>query len=96
MVFIWNYGFIHLCRWYSIWRESGGIVIAWVCVGYSGEELIFSNKPHRKICKNVFQIDDDDIIDRYWIDDKYLVAQILALHYSVIRVLILVTTLIGK
>ena len=45
--------------------------MAWVCVGYSGEELIFSNKPHRKICKNVFQIDDDDIIDRYWIDDKY-------------------------
>ena len=51
--------------------ENGGIVMAWVCVGYSGEELIFSNKPHRKICKNVFQIDDDDIIDRYWIDDKY-------------------------
>ena len=45
--------------------------MAWVCVGYSGEELIFSNKPHRKICKNEFQIDDYDIIDRYWIDDKY-------------------------
>ena len=26
---------------------------------------------HRKICKKVFQIDNDDIIDRYWIDDKY-------------------------
>ena len=25
--------------------------MAYVCVGYSGEELIFSNKPHRKICK---------------------------------------------
>ena len=45
--------------------------MAWVCVGYSGEELIFSNKPYRKICKNVFRIDNDDIIDRYWIDDKY-------------------------
>lgn len=45
--------------------------MAWVCVGYSGEELIFSNKPRREICKKVFQIDDDDIIDRYWIDDKY-------------------------
>ena len=45
--------------------------MAWVCVGYSGEELIFSNKPHRKICKNVFRIDYDDIIDRYWIDNKY-------------------------
>ncbi len=45
--------------------------MAWVCVGYSGEELVFVNKPHRRISKNVFQIDDDDIIDRYWIDDKY-------------------------
>ena len=45
--------------------------MAWVCVGYSVEELIFSNKPRREICKKVFQIDDDDIIDRYWIDDKY-------------------------
>ena len=50
---------------------NGGIVMAWVCVGYSGEELIFSNKPHRKICKKEFHIDNDDIIDRYWIDNKY-------------------------
>lgn len=31
--------------------------MAWVCVGYSGEELVFVNKPHRRISKNVFHFD---------------------------------------
>ena len=54
MVFIWNYGFIHLLRWYTIWRESGGIVMAlpknysiWLAVDYNGIEKAFWNKPKR-------------------------------------------------
>ena len=31
--------------------------MAWVCVGYSGEELVFVNKPHRRISKNEFYFD---------------------------------------
>lgn len=35
--------------------------MAWVCVGYSGEELVFVNKPHRRISKNEFFFDENDI-----------------------------------
>lgn len=45
--------------------------MAWVCVGYSGEELVFVNKPHRRISKNVFHFDENDIFEHEWIDDKY-------------------------
>lgn len=45
--------------------------MAWVCVGFSGEELIFVNKPHRRISKNVFYFDENDIFEHEWIDDKY-------------------------
>lgn len=45
--------------------------MAWVCVGYSGKEFIFNNKPHRRIYENVFQIDENDIFTHEWIDDKY-------------------------
>lgn len=51
--------------------KIGGIVMAWVCVGYSGEELVFVNKPHRRISKNVFHFDENDIFEHEWIDDKY-------------------------
>lgn len=46
-------------------------VMAWICVGYGGEELIFNNKPHRSIYKNVFQIDENDVFTHEWTDDKY-------------------------
>ena len=42
-----------------------------VCVGYSGEELVFVNKPHRRISKNEFYFDENDIYKHEWIDDKY-------------------------
>ena len=45
--------------------------MAWVCVGFSGEELVFFNKPHRRISKNVFHFDENDIFEHEWIDDKY-------------------------
>ena len=45
--------------------------MAWVCVGYSGEELVFVNKPHRRISKNEFFFDENDIYKHEWIDDKY-------------------------
>ncbi len=51
--------------------KIGGIVMACVCVGYSGEELVFVNKPHRRISKNVFHFDENDIFEHEWIDDKY-------------------------
>ena len=44
--------------------------MAWVCVGYSGEELVFVNKPHRRISKNEFFFDENDIYKHEWIDDK--------------------------
>ena len=57
--------------------------MAWVCVGYSGEELVFVNKPHRRISKNEFYFDEtdmykhefyfdeNDIYKHEWIDDEY-------------------------
>lgn len=45
--------------------------MAWVCVGFSDEELVFFNKPHRRISKNVFHFDETDIFEHEWIDDKY-------------------------
>ena len=45
--------------------------MAWVCVGYSGEELVFVNKPHRRISKNGLFFDENDIYKHEWIDDKY-------------------------
>lgn len=45
--------------------------MAWVCVGYSGEELIFFNKPHRKISKNEFYFNENDMFEHEWIDDKF-------------------------
>ena len=45
--------------------------MAWVCVGYSGEELMFVNKLHRRISKKVFLFDENDIFEHEWIDDKY-------------------------
>lgn len=44
--------------------------MAWVCVGYSGEELVFRYKPHRSIYEKVFQIDENDTIEHEWEDDK--------------------------
>lgn len=35
--------------------------MAWVCVGFNGEEFVFNNKPHRSFYKNAFQIDENDI-----------------------------------
>lgn len=37
--------------------------MACVCVGYSGEELVFVNKPHRRISKNEFFFDENTIED---------------------------------
>lgn len=45
--------------------------MAWICVGYGGEELVFNNKPHRSIYEKEFQIDENDIFAHEWIDDKY-------------------------
>lgn len=45
--------------------------MAWVCVGYSGEELVLNNKPRRSIYENVFQIDENDKIAHEWTDDKH-------------------------
>lgn len=52
-------------------NKRGEIVMACVCVGYSGEELIFFNKPHRKISKNEFYFNENDIFEHEWIDDKF-------------------------
>lgn len=45
--------------------------MAWVCVGYSGKELLFVNKPNRRIVEKVFHFDENDIFEHEWIDDKY-------------------------
>ena len=45
--------------------------MAWVCVGFNGEELIFFNKPHRKNSKNEFYFNENDIFEHEWIDDKF-------------------------
>ena len=45
--------------------------MTYVCVGYSGEELVFVNKPHRRISKNEFFFDENDIYKHECIDDKY-------------------------
>lgn len=48
--------------------------MAWVCVGYSGEELVFVNKPHRRISKNEFFFDENDIYKHEWIDVNIVAA----------------------
>ena len=45
--------------------------MAWVACGMYGEEFVFVNKPHRRISKNVFFFDENDIYKHEWIDDKY-------------------------
>ena len=45
--------------------------MAWVCVGYSGKELVFVNKPHRRISKNEFFFDENGIYKHEQVDDKY-------------------------
>lgn len=35
------------------------------------KSLYLATSHIERFVKKVFQIDDDDIIDRYWIDDKY-------------------------
>ena len=38
--------------------------MACVSVGYSGEEFVFVNKPHRRISKNEFYFDENDKCNR--------------------------------
>lgn len=45
--------------------------MAQVACGICGEELVFVNKPHRRISKNEFYFDENDIYKYEWIDDKY-------------------------
>ena len=45
--------------------------MAWVACGMYGEELMFVNKPHRRISKNEFFFGKNDIYKHKQIDDKY-------------------------
>ena len=45
--------------------------MAWVACGIYDEELVFVNKPHRRISKNEFFFDENDIYKHEWIDDRY-------------------------
>ena len=45
--------------------------MAWVCVGYKGEEFVFNYKPKRETYERVFLFDDNDKIAHEWIDSKH-------------------------
>lgn len=45
--------------------------MAWVCVGYNDEELVFNYKPKRKIYEIDFLWDGNNMIAPEWIDSKH-------------------------